>query len=244
MCSYCIVIMVIHHLQRQEKPILPYLQQLYPSKENAPKTGVDDVTEPTAHVPGVDVEDTAKRLGDLSLAKATESTTDNVDMNNLGTPDVSPNGKTTNKATTSPATTISTANATTDTKTSTTPTPTTSSVRTSAVKTTPRFDRKPKHIVDGYDTYFLEDLDLLPELWPHETNSDGLGQLLSDFFRYFAYDFPYADGVVSIRCPGGMKKIDKCWHVEVHRYVQGCPIRPYVGFTLNQRVRFIECIVA
>ncbi|KAF8638414.1 hypothetical protein AX17_002221 [Amanita inopinata Kibby_2008] len=63
--------------------------------------------------------------------------------------------------------------------------------------------------VNGYNTWFFDDIDLLRQHW-HSENTETVGELLIDFFRYYARDFLYNTGVASIRA-GLLKKDSKGW---------------------------------
>ncbi|KAH9990847.1 hypothetical protein BJV77DRAFT_1119994 [Russula vinacea] len=61
----------------------------------------------------------------------------------------------------------------------------------------------------GYNTWFFDDIELLRLRW-RSANTDSIGQLLMDFFKYFSRDFSYNTGVASIRA-GLLKKDSKGW---------------------------------
>ncbi|KAK2465131.1 hypothetical protein APHAL10511_002823 [Amanita phalloides] len=63
--------------------------------------------------------------------------------------------------------------------------------------------------VNGYNTWFFDDIDLLRQRWRSD-NTDSVGELLIDFFRYYSRDFLYNTGVASIRS-GLLKKEIKGW---------------------------------
>ncbi|KAK4052284.1 hypothetical protein OIO90_004365 [Microbotryomycetes sp. JL221] len=65
--------------------------------------------------------------------------------------------------------------------------------------------------VDGNDITFFDDLDNLSTVWQC-SNNDNVGDLLIEFFRYFAKDFTYAQSVISIRSECGLlTKESKGW---------------------------------
>ncbi|KAI9508040.1 hypothetical protein F5148DRAFT_1368071 [Russula earlei] len=63
--------------------------------------------------------------------------------------------------------------------------------------------------IGGYNTWFFDDIELLRQRW-QSANTDSIGQLLIDFFKYFSRDFSYNTGVASIRA-GLLKKESKGW---------------------------------
>ncbi|KAI0270719.1 hypothetical protein BC834DRAFT_529456 [Gloeopeniophorella convolvens] len=63
--------------------------------------------------------------------------------------------------------------------------------------------------IGGHNTWFFDDIELLRQRW-QSANTDSVGQLLIDFFKYFSRDFSYNTGVASIRA-GLLKKESKGW---------------------------------
>ncbi|KAF8154114.1 hypothetical protein B0H34DRAFT_77513 [Crassisporium funariophilum] len=63
--------------------------------------------------------------------------------------------------------------------------------------------------VNGHNTWFFDDIDLLRQRW-HSENIETVADLLIDFFRYYSRDFSYNTGVASIRA-GLLKKEVKGW---------------------------------
>ncbi|KAH8822680.1 hypothetical protein DL96DRAFT_1618719 [Flagelloscypha sp. PMI_526] len=63
--------------------------------------------------------------------------------------------------------------------------------------------------VGGHNTWFFDDIELLRQHW-HSENTETVAELLMDFFRYYSREFPYTNGVASIRA-GSMKKDTKGW---------------------------------
>jgi hypothetical protein len=67
----------------------------------------------------------------------------------------------------------------------------------------------------GCDIYFFDDLQALPRIW-QSANLDNVGELLIDFFRYYAKDFNYTSTVVSLRSEHGLLwKDTKGWESDV-----------------------------
>ncbi|KAG0337561.1 hypothetical protein BG004_007602 [Podila humilis] len=65
----------------------------------------------------------------------------------------------------------------------------------------------------GFNRYFFEDISRLPRFWQPtpESLQQSVGELLYEFFRYFASEFRYATHVVSIRKGGLLTKEMKEW---------------------------------
>jgi terminal uridylyltransferase len=70
---------------------------------------------------------------------------------------------------------------------------------------------------DGHDISFFDDLDALKAVWS-SNNTDNVGDLLIDFFRFFAKEFSYSNQVISIRSETGvLSKDSKGWPNDVSR---------------------------
>ncbi|GAA5911140.1 hypothetical protein JCM5296_007500 [Sporobolomyces johnsonii] len=68
---------------------------------------------------------------------------------------------------------------------------------------------------EGHDISFFDDLELLPSVF-QSLNTDSSGELLVDFFRYFAKSFDYAHSVISVRSEKGvLGKEQKGWHTDI-----------------------------
>lgn len=71
---------------------------------------------------------------------------------------------------------------------------------------------KPEILVDGYNTWFLEDLARLHEFWPHRhTNNQSLGELFMGFLRFFSEQFQFSELVVCTRQMEELTKLEKKW---------------------------------
>jgi len=68
--------------------------------------------------------------------------------------------------------------------------------------------------VDKFNVSFFEDIENLHKYWNSE-NNESLGELLVEFFKYYANDFPYISGVASIRAGNIISKEEKEWTREV-----------------------------
>uniref|UniRef100_T1KFS8 PAP-associated domain-containing protein n=1 Tax=Tetranychus urticae TaxID=32264 RepID=T1KFS8_TETUR len=73
-------------------------------------------------------------------------------------------------------------------------------------------DRPPERIVDGYNTWFFEDLDRLQEKWIHfGANTLSVGNLFYGFTKFYAEIFPFDTLVVCIRRSRDLTKMEKKW---------------------------------
>ncbi|KZO97583.1 hypothetical protein CALVIDRAFT_513390 [Calocera viscosa TUFC12733] len=64
--------------------------------------------------------------------------------------------------------------------------------------------------IGEHNIWFFDDTELLKRTW-QSGNTDSVGELLVDFFKYFSHDFPYNTHVISIR--GGLiEKTYKGWY--------------------------------
>ncbi|SGY55378.1 BQ5605_C006g04012 [Microbotryum silenes-dioicae] len=67
----------------------------------------------------------------------------------------------------------------------------------------------------GHDVYFFDDMESLPRVW-QTANVETVGELLIDFFRYYAKDFMYHHHVLSFRSEYGiLTKEAKGWNPDV-----------------------------
>ncbi|EJU00261.1 hypothetical protein DACRYDRAFT_81189 [Dacryopinax primogenitus] len=64
--------------------------------------------------------------------------------------------------------------------------------------------------IGEHNIWFFDDTELLKQTW-QSANTDGVGELLVDFFKYFSHDFPYNTHVISIR-GGLLEKTYKGWY--------------------------------
>ncbi|ORX82780.1 hypothetical protein BCR32DRAFT_267420 [Anaeromyces robustus] len=64
--------------------------------------------------------------------------------------------------------------------------------------------------IDGFNVSFFGDINNLHKYWNSE-NNESLGELIVDFFKYYANDFPYISGVASVRAGGIITKEEKEW---------------------------------
>ncbi|KAL6601815.1 hypothetical protein U3516DRAFT_471181, partial [Neocallimastix sp. 'constans'] len=64
--------------------------------------------------------------------------------------------------------------------------------------------------IDDFNVSFFENIDELHKYW-NSKNNESLGELLVEFFKYYANDFPYITGVASIRVGNIITKEEKKW---------------------------------
>lgn len=70
-------------------------------------------------------------------------------------------------------------------------------------------------VLEGHNIYFFDDMEALRQSW-HSDNTESLGELLLDFFRYFSRDFNYTKDAMSIRTEGGLiTKESRGWQSEM-----------------------------
>ena len=69
--------------------------------------------------------------------------------------------------------------------------------------------------LNGNNIYFYDDVATLRKEWASQ-NTENVGELLIDFFRYFSKEFSYSKDVVSLRTEGGIiSKDNKNWNAEL-----------------------------
>ncbi|TKY88569.1 hypothetical protein EX895_002558 [Sporisorium graminicola] len=75
---------------------------------------------------------------------------------------------------------------------------------------------KPEEMeLNGNNIYFYDDVAALRREWSSQ-NTDNVGELLIDFFRYFSKDFSYARDVISLKSETGLlSKDSKSWNAEL-----------------------------
>ncbi|KAI1365308.1 hypothetical protein F5Y08DRAFT_187140 [Xylaria arbuscula] len=76
---------------------------------------------------------------------------------------------------------------------------------------------------DGEIADFADDIDKLRGFG--EENQSTLGELLFEFFRFFAYEFDYSTNVLSVRLGKLVPKFDKNWHLALNN--QLCVEEPF-----------------
>lgn len=75
---------------------------------------------------------------------------------------------------------------------------------------------KPEEMeLNGNNIYFYDDVAALRKEWSSQ-NTENVGELLIDFFRYFSKDFSYARDVISLKSETGLlSKDSKSWNAEL-----------------------------
>ncbi len=69
--------------------------------------------------------------------------------------------------------------------------------------------------LNGNNIYFYDDVATLRKEWSSQ-NTDNVGELLVDFFRYFSKEFSYARDVISLKSENGLiPKDGKTWNAEL-----------------------------
>ncbi|XP_053395690.1 terminal uridylyltransferase 7-like [Mercenaria mercenaria] len=72
---------------------------------------------------------------------------------------------------------------------------------------------KPERIVEGWNTWFFDDISKLPYIWPEcGQNNQCVGELWLGFFRYYLEEFNFAEQVVTIRQFEPLTKFEKLWN--------------------------------
>jgi len=72
-------------------------------------------------------------------------------------------------------------------------------------------ESEPRIIVEGFDTTYYEDMSALRGFGVQ--NQCSIGELLVRFFRFYAYEFDYANKVVAPRTGGFFTKEQKQWQL-------------------------------
>jgi DNA polymerase sigma len=72
-------------------------------------------------------------------------------------------------------------------------------------------DQETRKIVEGFDTTYHEEIDSLVGFG--SANHASIGELLVGFYRFYAYEFDYANKVISPRTGGFFTKEQKAWQV-------------------------------
>ncbi|XP_069128697.1 LOW QUALITY PROTEIN: terminal uridylyltransferase 7-like [Argopecten irradians] len=71
--------------------------------------------------------------------------------------------------------------------------------------------RKPERIVDGWNTWYFEDVDTLPKIWKCK-NQQSLGELWLGMFVFYTEEFSIKDNVVCIRMSEPLTRFEKLWN--------------------------------
>ncbi|PWN43078.1 PAP/OAS1 substrate-binding domain-containing protein, partial [Ceraceosorus guamensis] len=88
--------------------------------------------------------------------------------------------------------------------------------------------------LNGHNIYFYDDVATLRQEWASQ-NTENVGELLMDFFRYFSKEFAYSRDVISLRTEGGLVPKDgDAWSAEVSPLCIEDPFQ--VGYNVSRTV--------
>ncbi|KAK3090095.1 hypothetical protein FSP39_009133 [Pinctada imbricata] len=72
---------------------------------------------------------------------------------------------------------------------------------------------KPERIIDGWNTWYYDDAQSLPSVWPSwGKNKQSVGELWAGFFRFYTESFNQNDHVVCIRQLEPLTRFEKLWN--------------------------------
>ncbi|KAM6169423.1 terminal uridylyltransferase 7 [Rhynchocyon petersi] len=75
-----------------------------------------------------------------------------------------------------------------------------------------RDETKPEIFVDGWNTYFFDQIDELPTYWPeYGKNTESVGQLWLGLLRFYTEEFDFKEHVISIRRKSLLTTFKKQW---------------------------------
>ncbi|XP_012887228.1 PREDICTED: terminal uridylyltransferase 7 isoform X1 [Dipodomys ordii] len=73
-------------------------------------------------------------------------------------------------------------------------------------------EKKPEIFVDGWNIYFFDQIDELPNYWPeYGKNTESVGQLWLGLLRFYTEDFDFKEHVISIRRKSLLTTFKKQW---------------------------------
>ncbi|XP_054163353.1 terminal uridylyltransferase 4-like [Oppia nitens] len=72
-------------------------------------------------------------------------------------------------------------------------------------------DRKEERMVDGWDTWFFDNVQMLNRYWRPQPNNENVGHLFVGFLRYYSEMFNFDEYVVCCRQLAPLKRLDKMW---------------------------------
>lgn len=73
-------------------------------------------------------------------------------------------------------------------------------------------ETKKDRIIDGWNTWFFEDLDNLSHFWrAKQPNNETVAQLFLGFLRYYTEVFNYDENIVCCRQLAPLKRLEKMW---------------------------------
>ncbi|KAK9729094.1 hypothetical protein K7432_000537 [Basidiobolus ranarum] len=76
----------------------------------------------------------------------------------------------------------------------------------------------PQEIVNGCNTYFFDDLKNLPHHWSPEADTQQIGELLYNFFNFYAHEMDLDHSVISIRTGELIDRADKGWRTYTRKH--------------------------
>ncbi|XP_033736916.1 terminal uridylyltransferase 7-like isoform X2 [Pecten maximus] len=71
--------------------------------------------------------------------------------------------------------------------------------------------KKPERIVDGWNTWYFDDVEKLPKIWKCK-NQQSLGELWFGMFVFYTEEFSIKDNVVCIRLSEPLTRFEKLWN--------------------------------
>ena len=72
-------------------------------------------------------------------------------------------------------------------------------------------EHKKERIVDGWDTWYFDDLEALHQYWTPTQNLDSVAQLFVGFLRYYSEIFNFEEYVICCRQFSLLKRLEKMW---------------------------------
>lgn len=71
---------------------------------------------------------------------------------------------------------------------------------------------KPVRLVDGWNTWFFDDLENLDMIWPfRNSNTKSVAELFLGFLRYYSEEFNFEERVVCCRQFKPLTRLEKMW---------------------------------
>jgi DNA polymerase sigma len=72
-------------------------------------------------------------------------------------------------------------------------------------------NQKCDRIIDGWNTWYFDDLKNLPKVWERKQNNQTIAELFLEFLRYYSEVFNYDEDVVCCRQLAPLKRLEKMW---------------------------------
>ncbi|XP_041359697.1 terminal uridylyltransferase 4-like isoform X2 [Gigantopelta aegis] len=96
---------------------------------------------------------------------------------------------------------------------------------------------KPEKMIDGCNAWFYDDISKLPFVWSQcGKNSQSVGELWLDLFRYYTEEFNYKDQVVCIRQKGPLTRFEKLWNGKCIAIEDPFDIKHNLGAGLSRKM--------